>query len=112
MGLQVVKQEKDVYAIWTTYSDSFVALDQTRQQIIDFFMNLAANRAKEEYESLIDAMEEEDGAVSNKKRRQAFYDPPTMSFEQRLEKHAKMENNLNNATINALVHQKLKELGR
>ena len=37
MGRQIIKQPDNKYCIWSSVVDHFIAIDYTRQDIIDFF---------------------------------------------------------------------------
>lgn len=103
--------DKGFYAIWTTESDCFVGMNLKREDVVKYFVDMAADDARERTESLLDQME---GLEEPPKRmRRSFYREPDMTFGQRLERHREMEGNIrDNDEINALVRKKLEELGR
>jgi len=46
MGLHIVKQPKDKWAVWCTVSDTFVALNMTKEDAINLYVESASTRAR------------------------------------------------------------------
>ena len=44
MGYQIIKQPDNQYAIFSSFSDTFVALSQTREEVFNFFMEIERER--------------------------------------------------------------------
>lgn len=64
MTYQVIRQPSGDLAIFSTYTDTIVMWDATRDDITGFFVNLAASRANRETEHILDRVLADDpGAV-------------------------------------------------
>ena len=47
MGQQIIRQPNGNYAIWTSVSDGFIAVDLTRDEVVEHFKDQAAEHAEE-----------------------------------------------------------------
>ncbi len=47
MGLQVIKQPDDRFAIWSSNVDNFVVMGADREEVIDHFVEVASKKARE-----------------------------------------------------------------
>lgn len=54
MGYQIIKQPSGQLAIRASYTDTLVAWDATKDEVVEWFAELAATRAREEAERLAD----------------------------------------------------------
>lgn len=57
MGRQIIKQPNGKYAIWSTVSDSVIAWDGTKEEIINYFAEEAKQRAITKVNELIDQID-------------------------------------------------------
>lgn len=47
MGLQVIKQPDGLFAIWSGNVNNFVVMGASREDVIEYFVEVAAKRARE-----------------------------------------------------------------
>jgi hypothetical protein len=81
MGMQVIKQPDGKYALFSSFSDTICAYDQTRRQIISIFMKRAAKDARSNTERILDELD------GGKKPYYQF----TMTWAEAVNKHKKRE---------------------
>lgn len=53
MGYQVIRQPDGKLAIWTSYSDGWAAYDCTPEEAVEFFVEIAADRARRDAERVV-----------------------------------------------------------
>ena len=53
MGRQVIKQPDGRFALWSTIVDDFIVLDATPEELVDFAVNEAAKKARENVEDIL-----------------------------------------------------------
>jgi hypothetical protein len=56
MGHQIVQQPDGKYAIWSSNTDGFIAVDATREEILDYYADRGAKRAREENEVVFEQL--------------------------------------------------------
>jgi len=59
MGRQIITQPDGLFAIYSTVSDSFVAYDCTKQDVIDYFVNEAAEEMAQRISTTLRQIEDE-----------------------------------------------------
>jgi uncharacterized protein (UPF0371 family) len=76
MGHQVIKEPNDsgLLAVWSTVVDDFIIRNATREEIVEYYSELAAERAAETAHRVLDAVEEG--------RPEDIYHQFTMTFEE------------------------------
>jgi len=58
MGHQVIKQPDGLYAIFSSFTDTWIVYDATRQDVIDYYAEKAAREAREGTARLLDDVDE------------------------------------------------------
>jgi hypothetical protein len=58
MGHQVIKQPDGKYAIFSSFTDTWIVYDATRQDVIDYYAEKAAKDAREAAARLLDDVDE------------------------------------------------------
>lgn len=58
MGYQVIKQPNDMFGILSSYTDTIVMWDATREEIVEWFVELEAQRARENAERIVGLVEQ------------------------------------------------------
>jgi hypothetical protein len=58
MGHQVIKQPDGLYAIFSSFSDTWIVYDAPRQEVIDYYAEKAAREARESTARLLDDVDE------------------------------------------------------
>ena len=56
MGHQIVQQPNGKFAIWSTISDGFIAIDCTRQEIVEYYVQKAAEGVRKETEEIFEQL--------------------------------------------------------
>lgn len=115
MGYRIIKQWKDesegerFYAIWSTYTDTFVGLDMKREEVVKFYVDRAVERAEWDTNGILNFLE---GKKPDRNGDEpfVFYEDSSMSFRQMLRRHVKMKENCSNPDMTEAVLQKIKEL--
>lgn len=79
MGHQIIKQPDGNLAVWSTGTDSWILYDATRQELLDYYAERAAKRARDDTAQLIDAVEAG--------RPEEAYYQFAMSFEEANQQH-------------------------
>jgi hypothetical protein len=59
VGHQVIKQPDGLYAIFSSYTDTWIVYDATRQDVIDYYVEKAAKEAREGTARLLDDVDED-----------------------------------------------------
>jgi len=54
VGYQVIKQPDDRLCVWSTFTDSIIITDATREEMIDWFVERAAAEARRQAERIVD----------------------------------------------------------
>lgn len=57
MGNAIVKQPDGKYSIWSTIPDNFVAIDGTKEEILEYFADKARENALETWGRVFDNLE-------------------------------------------------------
>lgn len=57
MGRQVIKQPDGKYCIFSSYTDTLIFVDATRQEIIDFHVEEAGSEAKRQVTRILDKID-------------------------------------------------------
>jgi len=57
MGWQIVKQPSDGWAVWSTITDSFLCWNCSREELIDWWAENTANRARKTAAEWMDDIE-------------------------------------------------------
>lgn len=73
MGHQIIKQPDGLYAIFSSFTDTWIVYDATRQDVIDYYAEKAAKDARESAGRTLDLIDENP--------RRAYYQF-TMTFEE------------------------------
>jgi len=73
MGQQIIRQPDGLYAIFSSVVDSWIVYDATRQDVIDYFAEQAAEDARRSAARILDLVDEDP--------RKAYYQF-TMTFEE------------------------------
>lgn len=73
MGHQIIRQPDGLYAVFSSVVDSWILYDATRQDIIDYYAERAAEDARERATRTLDCVDEDP--------RKAYYQF-TMTFEE------------------------------
>lgn len=60
MGYQVIKQPDARFAVFSTFTDTIVIYDATRQEIVDWFVEITVERARRSGDHVMDAVAEGD----------------------------------------------------
>jgi hypothetical protein len=58
MGRQVIKQPDGLYAIFSSITDTWIVYDATRQEIVDYYVEVAVKDAKRDALRVLDAVDE------------------------------------------------------
>lgn len=61
MAHQIIKQPDGRYLLWSTVVDDIVVFDADRQEVADYFVEMAAIRARGAAEMMIDLVDEDPG---------------------------------------------------
>lgn len=54
MGYQIIKQPNGKLALFSSYSDTFIGLNMSNSDVVDFFVEEAEQRARESVERILD----------------------------------------------------------
>jgi hypothetical protein len=73
MGHQIIKQPDGLFAIFSSYTDTWIVYDATRQDVIDYYVEKAREDAERGVTRILAAVEEDP--------RKAYYQF-TMTFEE------------------------------
>lgn len=76
MGYQVIKQPDDQFAIFSSHTDTIIMWDSTRDEVVDWFVEIEAKRARENAERIV-------GLVADGEPRRAYFQF-TMSWDEAL----------------------------
>ena len=90
MGYQIIKQPDDRYSIFNGMSDILNGLNMTRQEVIDWFVKRAEDRAKEETEQWLAEVDK-------------GFTRGSLSFKQALRKHVAHKANCTDEDFNKEV---------
>ena len=58
MGHQIIKQPDGKYLIWSTIVDDIIVYDADREEVIEYFIEKAAERARRETDQSLDLIDE------------------------------------------------------
>lgn len=78
MGYQIIKQPGDLFAVFSSITDTIIVWDATREEVIDWFADEAAERARKSAEKQIDH-------VANDEPKRAYYQF-AMTWQEALDK--------------------------
>lgn len=78
MGYQIIKQPDDLFAVFSSYTDTIVVWDATQAEVVDWFVEIAVEDTKQRVNGLI-------GHVSAGESRKAYYQF-AMSWEEAQER--------------------------
>lgn len=56
MGHQIIKQPDGLLAVWSTVTDSWMLYDATPAELLDYYAERAAKRAREDTQEALDAV--------------------------------------------------------
>lgn len=63
MGYQIIKQprrskkKQQLYAVWSTFSDELIGWDETKESVVEWFIEMARDRARKDTELIIYELE-------------------------------------------------------
>lgn len=77
MARQIIKQPNNMYSIYSSVPDAFIQQDLTKQEVIDFCVEEAREKEKQQLVDLFDKIE------NNKRPYYQF----TLTYEEALSKH-------------------------
>ena len=86
MGRQIIKQPDGNYCVFSDCTDSFIAYDGTRDEIVNFFVEEAAKRRRADIKDILDNID------ANMPERS--YYQFTMTYEQAKKLHDKYESEM------------------
>lgn len=61
MAHQIIKQPDQRYLVWSTIVDDIIVYDADRQEVVDYFAEVAAREARDRAGMMIDLVDEDPG---------------------------------------------------
>jgi len=94
--MQIIKQPNGQYAVFSSVSDVVVGLDMTREEVIDYFIKRAVNRATDDVTRWIDDVDK-------------GYNPGALTYKKALQTHVRNKGNCQDEEWNDEIARRLKE---
>ncbi len=102
MGQQIIQQPNGKFCLFDSITDTFVLMDYTGSEMVEYIADEAKCRAKKQAQQLIDSIE----------RKEKPYYQFTMTFSQAAKKHLKNEVNCGSPEFVKGVRILIEELKR
>ena len=96
MGYQIARQPNGQYCLFSTYSDTVIGLDHDREEVVEWYVQLEADRARRDIGRWLDDVDK--GWM-------------THTYDEMLKRHTP-ENAPDDPAWNAEIVRRLDELGR